>query len=351
MSTVAFSWKGMPQYAARELKAAIAALGVDCAVIGSKPDVPVAGMEAALGQPITWIDDSRRVTWRELGLTRPDIFFQSGWGYRGLNALGAEVRAAGGKVIGFSDANWRGDFRQRVAGAIAFRLHLRRLFDAMIVPGREGRRLMRWYGMPNDRVFEGMYGADPALFNGGPPLVDRPRAVLFVGQFIDRKQVLTLAAAFRRFAAARPGWTLRLTGSGAQRDLIPRADDIVVEDFVQPEHLADRYRAVRFFVLPSLVEAWGLVVHEAALCGCGLILSDAIGSAADLADDINAVRFAAGDETALVEAMVAAADRAVGDLARVEARSRALAADFGPARFADAVQAAIARVDASDAAR
>ncbi len=340
---IAFSWNGLPQYAARLLRAAIAGLGggAPIPVIGTRPSVPVEGMEAALGQSVHWVDVDQPQSWAGLGLAVPKLFFQSGWAYPAFNALGAEVKAAGGSVVGLSDANWRGDFRQRVLGPLAFRFAKRKLLDAMIVPGQSGKRLMRYFGLPDDRIFTGMYGADPALFNGGAALPERPKTILFVGQFIDRKDVLGLSEAFIRFHADHPDWTLRLTGSGEQRDLIPQHPAIIVEDFVQPEHLAQRYREARFFALPSKVEAWGLVVHEAALCGCGLLLSDTIGSGDDLADAGNAIRFAPGNVNAIEGALRKAAALSDQQLAQVEARSRNIARSFGPQAFAQSCGEAV----------
>lgn len=333
--TIAFSWNGLPQYAARLIRAGVQRSGRECIVIGSRPTVPVEGMERALGQAIHWVDPARPIGWRDLGLEPPGVFFQSGWAYPAFSALGREVKLNGGKVIGLSDANWRGDLRQLALGPLAFRLLHRRRFDAMLVPGRQGARLMRYFGMAGDCVRMGMYGADPALFNGGPPLAERPKTFLYVGQLISRKNVLGLAEAFLRFSAREPGWTLRIAGSGEQRALIPSDPRIIVEEFVQPEQLAERYRAARFFVLPSLVEAWGLVAHEAALCGCGLILSDAIGSGDDLANEMNSLRFTAGDTAAIERALAKAAAFDRQQLAAAEASSRALATQFGPERFAN----------------
>jgi hypothetical protein len=107
---VAFSWNGLPQFAARLFRGRIDAVGEDCVVIGSRPTVPVEGMERALGQPIHWIDADKPTTWSSLGLDVPRIYFQSGWAYPAFCALGAEVKRAGGRVDGLSDANWRGDF-------------------------------------------------------------------------------------------------------------------------------------------------------------------------------------------------------------------------------------------------
>ncbi len=334
---IAFSWNGLPQYAARLLRAGIGELGEPCVVVGSRPNVPVEGMERELGQPVQWVDAEKPIAWSNLGLSVPAIYFQSGWSYPAFSALGRETKAAGGRVIGFSDANWRGDLRQLVLGPCGFRILHRSTFDAMIVPGRQGARLMRYFGMPAKKIRHGMYGADPTIFTPGPPLATRPKKILFVGQFIPRKDILGLARAFLRFSDVEPGWTLQICGSGPQHDMIPHDPRIEVEPFVQPEQLAQRYHSARFFVLPSLAEAWGLVVHEAALCGCALILSSAIGSADDLATSRNALRFTAGDETALTHALHAAAARDSDWLSNAEQESRRLSAQFGPRRFAETV--------------
>ena len=331
---IAFSWNGLPQYAARLVRAAIDRLDEPCVVVGSRPSVPVEGMERVLAQKVHWVDADRAMTWSDLGLSVPEIFIQSGWSYPAFSSLGREVRKKRGYVIGLSDANWRGDMRQLLLGPIGFRAIHRAKFDAMVVPGRQGAKLLTYFGMAPERIHHGMYGADPEIFTGGPPLAARPKTFQYVGQFIERKGVLTLGRAFLRFSAIHPGWTLQLTGSGELRDKLPSDARIKVESFVQPEELATRYHAARFFILPSRVEAWGLVVHEAALCGCALALSDAIGSADDLVTEANGVRFRAGDEDALVRALVTAASRDEAWLACAQAQSRALAANFGPDRFA-----------------
>jgi glycosyltransferase involved in cell wall biosynthesis len=333
MTSVAFSWYGLPQYGARLLRGALDVVGNDCTIVASRPTVPVEGMERALRHPIHWVDANAQVSWRELGLGVPRVYFQSGWGYPAFTSLGAEVKAQGGKIVGLSDANWRGDFRQFVLGPVGFRLRHRAYFDAMFVPGCQGQRVMRWFGMPQDRIRTGLYGADPALFKSQGPLAARPKTFLFVGQFIERKDVLGLAKAFTSFAADHPDWTLHLIGGGEQRALIPDHPRIIVEEFVQPEQLAERFARARFFVLPSLVEAWGLVVHEAALSGCGLVLSDCIGSADDLSNSVNRVRSKAGDSEDLARALAAAAAFDADRLAAAETTSLEYAATFGPERF------------------
>lgn len=343
MSQVAFSWNGLPQYAARLIAAAIRTQGSACTVVGSRPTVPVRGVEQAIGQRVHWVDAGQPTSWKGLGLQVPRVFFQSGWAYPAFNALGDEVRAAGGQVCLLMDNNWRGDFRQWL-GAAWYRLCQRRKFAVILVPGKSGRRLARWYGMPDGLIWEGMYGADPAIFFNGPPLAERPKRIIFVGQYIDRKQCVALARAFASVADRMPGWELEMYGSGPQQDLIPLHPRIRVRGFVQPEQLGALYREARIFALPSLVEAWGLVVHEAALSGCQLLLSDAIGAREDFAGEHNSALFRAGDISSLQSALVRLASKDEEALTNSQAESIRLAQSHGPGVFARSVQEIIGKL-------
>ena len=338
MNTVAFSWNGLPQYAARLIAAAIRTQGAPCPVVGSHPAVPVRGIEEALGQPVHWVDADKPISWKELGLTVPKVYFQSGWAYPAFNALGDEVRAAGGKVCLLMDNNWRGGLRQWL-GALWYRLCQRRKFAALLVPGKSGRRLARWYGVADDRIWEGMYGADPKLFFNGPPLVDRPRRIIFVGQYIERKGCVPLARAFAAVADRLPGWELWMYGSGPLQSAIPPHPAIKVMGFVQPEQLGELYRNARVFALPSHTEAWGLVVHEAALSGCQLLLSATVGAVPDFATAANARTFRPGDEADLASAMVELAESA--ELSAAQSASVDAARSHGPTVFARQVSAIV----------
>jgi hypothetical protein len=71
-----------------------------------------------------------------------------------------------------------------------------------------------------------------------------------------------------------------------------------------------------------------------------LLLSDAIGSADDLGT--MAIRFRAGDEDALLDALLAATDLNADELVRRQTEAVYVARQFGPKRFAAAVQTAMA---------
>ncbi len=342
--TVAFSWQGLPQYAARQLRAAIDRIPGGAAVVGTRPGVPIQGMEAALGQPIHWVESGDDATWAGLGLPVPRVFFQAGWSCPAFQALGDEVRAAGGKVCLLMDNDWRGDLRQLLGGPW-FRLTMKRKFAAVLVPGVSGRRLARWYGFADEDVFEGLYGADPKLFFDGPPLAERPKRILFVGQYIERKDCVGLATAFASVADRLPEWELHLYGSGPLRERLTDHPRIRVHGFVQPEQLGALYREARIFALPSRSEAWGLVVHEAALSGCQLLLSDAIGARHDFAaPDLNAVVVPVGSQVGMAAALLHLAGDDHAALARAQSASLRRARTHGPQAFADRVASIVRRL-------
>lgn len=330
---IAVAWHGLPYYAAGSIAAGLERLGRPAPVIATRPAVPFEGIETRLGQAVHWIADEDPVSWQSLGLKRPDLFFQTGWSTPAFNRLGAEVRAGGGRVVAFIDNNWKNSPRQW-AGAVYYRLFLRRRFAAVWVPGRSGARLCRILGVPARAIYRGLYGADPALYRSTTRLAERPKRFIFVGQLIERKGVDVLLEAFRAFHARRPDWELLIIGNGPYADALV-GPGIRREPFQQAERVAALMNESRFLVLPGREEHWGLVVHEAALCGCGLILSEAIGAAPDLAEPGNSFVVPPVRPDSLCAAFEAAAELTPEDLGGVEAVSLERAAAFGPEIWAD----------------
>lgn len=288
---IVFAWNGFPQYAARCIWAFVRQTKEPVVVIGTTPDVPIKGMEALAGCPVHWIKRDEAPDVKKLLGEIPSRLIVSGWGIPAFNHIADVVRASNGKVIAMNDANYRFSFNECLK-ALRFRLFLRRKFDAFFVPGKAGFDLMQFYGVPANKIVTGMYAADDTLFTDGGDLTKRPKKMIYVGRFCERKNVRGLCKAFIAAGGPEKGWTLDLYGCGEQKDLLPKDNPVIcVHDFLQPEQLADIYREARCFVLPSFEEHWGLVVHEAALSGCVLLLSDRVGAAKDMLGEKNGFSF------------------------------------------------------------
>lgn len=309
---ICFVWDGFPQYAARCVGAFVKTSREPVCVVAKRPAVPIRGMEDLCACRLIWIEDNETRKIDEICGLMPSVLFVSGWYCDLYNRFVQEVRQTGGRVIAMVDNNYVSfrflpiaalvRFICQCIKALNFRLFLRRRFDAYFVPGRSGRRLLSFYGVPLQTIYEGLYAADERLFgarllNAEPCVRNR---IIYVGQFIDRKNVFNMCRAFCS-ANSNGAWTLDLYGSGVLRhDLEELAAKegrgcVKIHNFLQPEPLAREYRNSMVFCLPSHEEHWGVVVHEAALSGCVLLLSDAIGSAADFANNKNSVLFRSDD--------------------------------------------------------
>ncbi|MBB3225430.1 glycosyltransferase involved in cell wall biosynthesis [Luteibacter sp. Sphag1AF] len=142
-----------------------------------------------------------------------------------------------------------------------------------------------------------------------------PGMILFVGRLVPIKGCDVLLRAFARVANTHPEARLVLAGSGPERERLGQlacALGITARvDFLgglAQTELPTLYRRAGMLVWPSLLmpdgeqEGLGLVVPEAAACGCGVILS-AQPAMRWLLGDTSEVFVAPGDVDALAAAM------------------------------------------------
>jgi glycosyltransferase involved in cell wall biosynthesis len=153
------------------------------------------------------------------------------------------------------------------------------------------------YGTRQVRDLAAM-GVDPArmvvapitaLAPDRPPTPESMRSgrdtrFLFVGRLIERKGLDVLLEAFARFE----GGELWIAGDGPLDEAVSAAAAqdrrIRLVGHVAGEDLGDLYRESDVLVVPSLYEAWGLVVHEGLAHGRPVIATDQVGAADDLID-------------------------------------------------------------------
>lgn len=337
---VCFAWAGFPQYAARCVGAFVRTTGLECVVTAIRPDAAL-GMEEVCNCPVIWTKSGERVVgYPELeGITH---LFVTGWFLPQYNELVRKVRREGGRVIALvdNDATDGPSVRDRILAflkGVKFRFFDSRMFNGYIVPGKSGRQLLERYGVQPDLVREGMYSADASVFHDGKPLAERPKRLIYVGQYVERKNVAALVEAFR--AENRGDWRLDLYGCGPVA--IAAGDCVGVHGFLQVEELSEEYRKARVFWLGSHEEHWGVVVHEAALSGCVLALSNRVGAAADFAGKDNAVVFDPKSGADMRRAMRAVMDMTDGQFVRAQRESLELAGRIGLNTFVEAVKSGL----------
>jgi glycosyltransferase involved in cell wall biosynthesis len=164
---------------------------------------------------------------------------------------------------------------------------------------------------------------------------------LFCGQMIARKGLDHLLAAFGALAAQKTNVRLLLAGREAELPQmlaeLPEAVRAKIEyaGFQAPEDLPRLFARADVFILPSRYDGWGVVVNQAIAAGLPVICSDQVGAAYDLIEEnVNGLRFPAGDVAALTECM----QRLAGNpelIAQWGQASRARAAEYTPDRGAE----------------
>ena len=325
---VAIAWHGLPHYGARLIRPVVDRLGERIAIIATQGPQSAEEIEAALGSSICIVPEDPQLRWNQLGMQVPDLFFHTGWAYPNFRSLAREVKRQNGTVVSMVDNACKHNLRQKI-GKYIFRWRYRPQVDFAMVPGASGLELMRFFGMPHGSVYTGLYGADPETFQLGPPLSERAYHFLFAGQFISRKGLQGLAEAVRLLRSEGMNFRIAAVGAGPLRADLESAG-IEVCAFGEAAAVARMMQNACFLVLPSIEDHWGLVVHEAALSGCGLILSTAVGAHRDLLNAQNGFICEPGRPApAMRQALLVDPIWLSGCLME----SRRLASAFGPQRW------------------
>jgi glycosyltransferase involved in cell wall biosynthesis len=219
------------------------------------------------------------------------------------------------------------------------------------------QRILERYGVPEDKVVL-CHFAQNERFTPAPAellaqfRVDQglpERYLLFIGSIEPRKNLATLAAAWKQTTVREQGVKLVVAGGAARKAVFNTASSrtnaledptIHKRDYFSDKHLPLLYQAADAFVLPSLAEGFGLPILEAMACGSPVICSDTTampevaGGAARLVPALD------------IEAWAEAIDSVEADVElRRRMRSDGLkrAANFSWSRTADTVRAVLQR--------
>lgn len=329
-------WEGFPPCGLLT-RSLVKRFGDRLVLLGTKAAVPFEGLEDMLGRQIIWLDKPDDIWERRHEFADRNLILHTGWSHKGWLRFDRWIRRRGAHVMVAVDNRFKTNTRQLI-GAVWFRLWLRRHFDAAFVPGHSTTALMRFLGMPADRIFTGYYGASEDVYDAGPPMESRRPEFLFIGQLIERKGVDVLLDAFRRYRLQGGRWNLRMLGGGAMEDRC-HGDGIIFEGFAQARAAAQRMREARCLILPSREDHWGTVVCEAAASGALLIVSQWVGAAPDLVrHGINGQVFREMTAEALAAAMLRVSGWTPGAQAHGQQVSLGLARGFTSASYAAGFQ-------------
>lgn len=263
----------------------------------------------------------------------PDVVIMWSWDGKGYRAVMKTMKGRALRVM-FSSNFWHGAKKQW-AGLVAHRFYVDPLFDCVWVPGERSELFARRIGFAGQDIIRGANSADTPVFDRGPrdpeELAGR-RRFLFTGRLIWHKAPTELAEAYRRYRAiVDDPWDLDIAGDGPLAKDFEGIDGVRLHGFVQPDDLSDVMHESSCLLLPSHLEWYGVVVHEAAVAGLPLICSDGVGAAPHLLQDgFNGWTVPAGDVDALVRTMSWMSTLSTQRLGEMSEGSRALGSRLSP---------------------
>ena len=227
-------------------------------------------------------------------------------------------------------ARWKLPLKRRLLPKIF------RLADVVTVPSEATRQFILSMGIPDSRIFLTPFVVDNPWWAQRASQVDRSAVrkewgvpedalvVLFCAKLQSWKRPADLLHAFAK--ANVKGVYLVFAGDGPLRtDLEASAKHLGIAErtrflgFVNQTALPPIYRSSDLFVLPSEYDACPVVVCEAMLCGCPVVLSDEIRGRFELVKDgVTGFIYPCGNVDVLAEILV----NALGNRAKLSELSR-----------------------------
>ena len=235
-----------------------------------------------------------RRLWRQFKVLRrcDSVLIGIGYNEPDIIVLSWLLTLLGVRVILLSESKF--DDKPRRIGLELLKALTLAPYHAAIVGGHRHLAYFRFLGFHRRAVVPGYDTVDLArvrAMGGGlaaPAGAAFPaRDFIFVGRFVDKKNLIELIEGYALYAAAAGHGARRLVliGAGPEEALIrARAAALGVTalidfpGFLGAEAVAQRLGQGLALVLPSAEEQWGLVVNEALAFGLPAIISPAVGS-------------------------------------------------------------------------
>jgi len=345
---VAVLWTKLSGYLDSCLRALAAVEGTELFVSyqESTPDAPFAD------EQFRWIPSSYRYPEMPVASEllprlrdfRPDVVIVSGWH---VPAYREACRALRGRALRVccTDNPWVASARQWL-GAITAPIFVQRLFDAAFVPGDHQYKLMRHLGFTPDIIWRGSLSCDQPAFAAVAEQRQQqpvPHSFLYVGRLDANKNsdkaIDVLRESYLAYRSQSPApWPLLIAGDGPLRLLLEGVTGVEMIGFLQPPQLPSTMLRAGCLLLPSRVEHWGVVLHEAAAAGMPIICTSTCGGAIHLVHDgYNGAVIPPGNAKQLTAAMLCISGLDDSRLRQMGEASFQLSQQFTPQLWAQRV--------------
>ena len=208
----------------------------------------------------------------------PDLLVSNGWIYKEYLFAAWQFSKSGGLVLFSFDTPWKNSVKQYIWTTFLKIISVKSIASYAWVPGVFQYEYARKMGFSQNQIIMNSYSADISLFKDNEHSRDfsGDKILLFVGRLEKVKGLDKLINSWNSINE-KFRWKLKIIGEGELN--IKTNKSILYEKFLQPSELSKEYRKAHAFVLPSIYEPWGVVLHEAAASGLPLIASKDVGAA------------------------------------------------------------------------
>ena len=262
----------------------------------------------------------------------PDCVLMSSWAFQHFMRLSKSLRRAGVFVISSMDNQWDGTLKQRL-GVLSSRWFLKPSIDTFLVAGDRQADFAKKLGY--DDVLYGFCAGEVERFSTDKPVTSRPKAFLYLGRLVRVKGVEQLIRAYRGYREqSKDPWGLKIAGNGELCYMVKGIPGVEYLGFVQPGELPRVVQQARCFILPSIWEPWGVVIHEAAAAGLPIIATYRCGAVSSfLRDGVNGFIVPPRSER-IMDAMLKVVNSSDAELKSMSQVSLALAKLWSPSMLA-----------------
>jgi glycosyltransferase involved in cell wall biosynthesis len=230
---------------------------------------------------------------------QPDVVYIAGWANKQYLKIAKHYKDKGLPVVSGMDNQWLGTLKQHLACVFSGGL-IHKYMTHLWVPGKPQYYYARKLGFKPQQILTGLYCADETIFSGIQQEKHNVQ-LIFIGRIVEHKGVKEFFEVIEDLILAQEfNINLHIIGNGPLEHLIPKHKGIKHTSFVAPEELPQLLANAGTFILPSLYEAWGVVVHEAALAGLPIVTTYQCGAGTDFViDEFNGYKYDATDKDAL----------------------------------------------------
>jgi glycosyltransferase involved in cell wall biosynthesis len=223
--------------------------------------------------------------------------------------------------------------------------------DGFLAVGASSVKYLERMGAPAAKIFKIAYTTDTARFAASPlaRTPEQARRLLFCGQFVERKGLIPFLRILSRWASDHPERMVQfaLAGDGPLRQrlsqlALPVNVKLEFLGVFQYGDLPEIYAAAGVFVLPTLADAWAVVVNEALAAGLP-VLGSAYAQAVEelIQDGQNGWIFKPDNAEETYRAIDRMMNTPDAELDAMRLHARALALELNPERVASLIGMAV----------